>query len=81
MADTRKCQCTDNEFRQIVAESLLVRQVLSRVGLMLAGSNYKTVQACIARLELNMNHFTGAPGIRARGTRHSAGRPRWRQFW
>ncbi|MBD2724632.1 HNH endonuclease signature motif containing protein [Hymenobacter armeniacus] len=60
MAATRKCPSTDDEFRQAVAESLSVRQVLGRIGLVPAGGNYKTVHARIARLELSTAHFTGA---------------------
>ncbi|RZL13846.1 MAG: hypothetical protein EOO62_07065 [Hymenobacter sp.] len=59
MAATRKCLSTD-EFRQAVAESLSVRQVLGRIGLVPAGGNYKTVQARISRLGLDTSHFTGA---------------------
>ncbi|RYE90889.1 MAG: HNH endonuclease, partial [Cytophagaceae bacterium] len=60
MAAPRKCLSTDEEFRQAVAESLSVRQVLERVGLVPAGGNYKTVQARMERLELDTSHFTGA---------------------
>ena len=60
MAATRKCLSTDDEFRQAVADSLSVRQVLGRIGLVPAGGNYKTVHTRIARLELDTSHFTGA---------------------
>ena len=60
MAAIRKCLSTDEEFRQAVADSLSVRQVLSRIGLVPAGGNYKTVHARIAKLELDTSHFTGA---------------------
>ena len=60
MANTRKCLSTDDEFRRAVAESLSVRQVLDRIGLVPAGGNYKTVQTRIARLGLDTAHFTGA---------------------
>jgi hypothetical protein len=33
MVAARKCLSTDDEFRQAVAASLLMRQVLSRIGL------------------------------------------------
>lgn len=59
MAATRKCLSTDEEFRQAVAQSLSVRQVLERVGLVPAGGNYKTVHSRINRLELDISHFTG----------------------
>ena len=60
MAATRKCLSTDDEFRQAVADSLSVRQVLGRIGLVPAGGNYKTVHARIAQLRLDTRHFTGA---------------------
>ena len=60
MAATRKCLSTDEEFRLAVAESLSVRQVLSRIGLVPAGGNYKTVHSRIQKLGLDTNHFTGA---------------------
>ena len=56
----RKCLSTDEEFRRAVAESLSVRQVLSQIGLVPAGGNYKTVHDRIRRLGLDTNHFTGA---------------------
>ncbi|MDO7854721.1 hypothetical protein [Hymenobacter convexus] len=60
MAATRKCLSTDDEFRQAVAESPSVAQVLGRIGLVPAGGNYKTVHARIAKLGLDTSHFTGA---------------------
>ncbi len=60
MAATRKCVSTDDEFRQAVAGSLSVRQVLGRIGLVPAGGNYKTVHSRIAKLGLDTSHFTGA---------------------
>lgn len=59
MAATRKCLSTDAEFRQAVAESLSIRQVLNASGLVPAGGNYKTVQSRIKRLGLDTSHFTG----------------------
>jgi len=60
MAANRKCLSTDEEFSQAVAASLSVRQVLSRIGLVPAGGNYKTVHTRIKKLELDTSHFTGA---------------------
>ncbi len=60
MAATRKCFSTDDEFRRAVAESLSVRQVLSCIGLVPAGGNYKTVHTRSAKLGLDTSHFTGA---------------------
>lgn len=59
MAAPRKCLSTDEEFRAAVAESLSVRQVLARIGLVPAGGNYKTVQSRIQQLGLDTSHFTG----------------------
>ena len=59
MAATRKCLSTDEEFRQAVADSLSVRQVLSRIGLVPAGGNYKTVHARVRQLGLDTSHWTG----------------------
>ena len=60
MAATRKCLSTDEEFRLAVAASLSVRQVLSQIGLVPAGGNYKTVHSRIKKLGLDITHFTGA---------------------
>ncbi len=43
-----------------MAASLSVRQVLSLIGLVPAGGNYKTVHDRIKRLALDTSHFTGA---------------------
>ena len=59
MAANRKCLSTDDEFRQAVAESLSVRQVLARIGLVPAGGNYKTVHSRIEKLGLDTSHWTG----------------------
>ena len=59
MAATRKCLSTNEEFREAVAGSLSVRQVLEKVGLVPAGGNYKTVHTRIKRLALDTSHFTG----------------------
>ena len=60
MAATRKCLSTDDEFRQAVATSLSVRQVLGRIGLVPAGGNYKTVHSRVRQLRLDTSHWTGA---------------------
>ncbi|RZK34129.1 MAG: hypothetical protein EOO61_14115 [Hymenobacter sp.] len=80
MAAPRKCLSTDEEFRQAIAESLSVRQVLERIGLVPAGGNYKTVQGRISRLELDTSHFTGAAWNM--GTRYKAlgQRLRWKKY-
>ncbi|WP_188555882.1 HNH endonuclease signature motif containing protein [Hymenobacter glacieicola] len=60
MAAPRKHNITDEQFRQLVADSLSVAQVLSRLGLVPAGGNYKTVQQRIQKLALSTSHFTGS---------------------
>ena len=60
MAAPRKCFSTDDAFRQAVATSLSVRQVLEQIGLVPAGGNYKTVHTRIKKLGLDTSHFTGA---------------------
>ena len=52
-------KATDVQFREVVAQSLSVAQVIVRLGLIPAGGNYKTVQTRIARLQLDTSHFTG----------------------
>ena len=59
MAATHKCLSTDDEFRQAVAQSLSVRQVLNCIGLVPAGGNYKTVHTRIRQLRLDTSHWTG----------------------
>ena len=60
MATIRRCLSTDEEFRQAVAESLSVRQVHERIGLVPAGGNYKTVHSRVKQLGLDTSHLTGA---------------------
>lgn len=60
MAAPRKGFSTGAQFRPAVAESLSVRQVLARIGLVPAGGNYKTVHNRIKLLGLDTGHFTGA---------------------
>ena len=60
MAAPLKYLSTDEEFWQAVTASLRVRQVLGRMGLVPAGSNYKTVQNRIRTLGLETSYFAGA---------------------
>lgn len=50
---------SDEEFREVVAQSLSIAQVIVRLGLVPAGGNYKTVQARSNKLALDTSHFTG----------------------
>lgn len=54
-----KRRWTDDEFRVAVAESLSYAQVLERLHLRVAGSNYDTVKRKIAELGLDTTHMTG----------------------
>lgn len=60
MTAPRKHRIDDQQFREIVAQSLSVAQVIGRMGLVPAGGNYKTVQTRIAQLQLDTGHFTGS---------------------
>ncbi|MDQ2795318.1 MAG: hypothetical protein M3Y12_15110 [Bacteroidota bacterium] len=81
MAATRKCLSTDDEFRQAVADSPSVRQVLGRIELVPAGGNCKTVHARIAKLGLDTSHFTGAAWNQGSVMRALVIKPRWLKFW
>lgn len=54
-----KRKWTDDEFRVAVAQSLSYAQVLQRLHLRAAGSNYDTVKRKIAELHLDISHMTG----------------------
>ena len=57
MAANHKCLSTDDEFWRAVTESLSVRQVLSCIGLVPAGGNYKTVHSRIKQLGLDTSLY------------------------
>lgn len=54
-----KRKWTDEQFKAAVAESLSYAQVLGRLHLRVAGSNYDTVKRKIAELGLDTTHMTG----------------------
>ena len=60
MAAPRKCLSTDEKFRNAVAASLPIAQVLAQIGLVPAGGNYKAVQSCLRQLGLSTSYLTGA---------------------
>ena len=66
MAAKRKCLSTDDEFRQAVADSLSVRQVLSQIGLVPAGGNYKTgqekIKSYLDQADVNADAEAARPG-------------------
>lgn len=54
-----KRKWTDDEFRKAVAESFSYAQVLARLNLRAAGSNYDMVKRKITELHLDITHMTG----------------------
>lgn len=50
---------TDKEFVDAVKNSLSYRQILKKLGIKLAGGNYKTIQKKIKELNLDISHFKG----------------------
>lgn len=50
---------TKTQLIKAVGSSRSYRQVITKLGLIPAGGNYKQVQKYISELKLNINHFTG----------------------
>ena len=50
---------TKEEFEKIIKESLSYRQVFSKMDIVAAGGNYKTVQSKVKEWEIDVSHFTG----------------------
>jgi hypothetical protein len=50
---------TDKEFIEAVKNSFSIRTVLQKLNIKEAGGNYKTFYSKIARLNLDISHFTG----------------------
>lgn len=65
---------TDEQLILAVAESKSVRSVLIKLQLIPAGGNYQQVKAAIAKLSLDISHFTGARWNAGR-TYHTKVRP------
>lgn len=55
----KKKHWTDEQFIEAVRTSLSYAQVLEKIGLRVAGSNYDTVKRKIKELQLNTSHMTG----------------------
>lgn len=55
----KKRKWTDEQFINAVKSSLSYAQVLEKIGLKPAGSNYDTVKRKIAELNLDISHMTG----------------------
>lgn len=54
-----KRKWTDEQFIEAVRTSLSYAEVLRKIGLKVAGSNYDTVKRKIAELNLDTSHMTG----------------------
>lgn len=54
-----KPRISDAEFTSIVAESVSVREVIQKSGLIPAGGNYSTTKKRISKLKLDTSHFLG----------------------
>jgi len=54
-----KRRWTDNQFISAVQSSFSYAQVIQKLGLRVAGSNYDTVKRKIEELHLSTSHFTG----------------------
>ena len=54
-----KRKWTDEQFIEAVKTSLSYAEVLRKIGLKVAGSNYDTVKRKIAKLNLDTSHMTG----------------------
>lgn len=50
---------TDEQLKVAVKESFSIAQVIKSIGLIPAGGNYKSIEAHIARLQLDTSHFLG----------------------
>lgn len=56
---SKKRKWTDNQFIEAVRTSLSYAQVIEKLGLIPAGSNYDTVKRKIKELNLDISHMTG----------------------
>lgn len=56
----------ESDLKVAVAESVSIRQVLSKLGLREAGGNYRTVHRFIKTLGLDISHFTGQASTRGK---------------
>ena len=52
-------QCEENKFKEIVAKSTSIAQVIRKCGLVAAGGNYRTTKERMKKLNLDTSHFTG----------------------
>jgi len=50
---------TEEQLRQVCAESFSIRQVLQKLKVVSAGGNYTTMKKAIAHFQIDISHFTG----------------------
>lgn len=56
----------DDDFTKAVRESISVAETLRAIGLLVTGSNYKTVYRALERLQLNTDHWLGQAHLRGK---------------
>lgn len=50
---------TDEIFTDIVQQSISIREVINKMGLVPAGGNYLSIKKRISRLDISISHFVG----------------------
>ena len=66
---------TDEEFTSIVKESYSYAEVIKKLSLHVAGSNYDTVKRRIKKLNLDITHFKGSAWSRGKKLESTQSRP------
>lgn len=54
-----KCKVTDEQFKEFVASSYSIVEVIRKYGLKPVGGNYQTINTKIDKLNLDTSHFIG----------------------
>ncbi len=62
---------TEQQLREAVKNSLSLRQVLSKLGIVEAGGNYATLKKSISYFEIDKSHFTGCGHLRGKTHTHN----------
>jgi len=62
---------TEQQLREAVKNSLSLRQVLSKLGIVEAGGNYSTLKRAISYFEINTSHFTGCGHLKGKTHNHT----------
>jgi len=63
------------DFRQVVATSCSIRQVLKKLGLATSGGNYVHAKSRIVKLGLDISHFTGQSHLKGKTHNWAKKRP------